>query len=38
MVGGQGNSRWNLDYDFDFVDATGATVALNFHSYLAQLQ
>ncbi len=38
MVGGQGNSRWSLDYDFDFVDATGATVALNFHSYLAQLQ
>lgn len=33
MVGGQGNNRWSLDYDFELVDTTGAKVALNFHSY-----
>lgn len=33
MVGGQGNNRWSLDYDFELVDSTGAKVVLNFHSY-----
>lgn len=33
MVGGQGNNRWSLDYDFELLDATGAKVALNYHSY-----
>lgn len=33
MVSGQGNNRWSLDCDFELVDATGAKVALNFHSY-----
>jgi hypothetical protein len=33
MVGGQGDSRWTLDYEFEFVDHAGAKVGLNFHSY-----